>query len=259
MPSDQPQLSLFDNPPTDADVEPPPRPPLTPGNVKVPLMIGEDRKAVDQLTSIIDNIWDLTVDLDLFKRVLRIWWAVLRRFEGGEDPYLEAIAPWQDKPEVLQLVSQGFGLLTKHYFIDGYISDVLAAVYEHFGHEYIPRKKKDNAYFHTPVAVARLNAQTIVDGFGEDEEHRLQEGPPITVQDPACGTGMLLLAFREAVAERYGRDALRNVRCYAQDIDECCVLATRIQLRMSNGPWMTSFHIAFMGEVAQTIAAQGAA
>jgi type I restriction-modification system DNA methylase subunit len=172
---------------------------------------------------------------------------------------MEAISPWADDPETLELVSNGFGLLVSHYWLAGSFSDLLAPTLEHFLAEYTPKKRDDTAYFSTPWEVSRSIARMTVAGFSDEEIRRLKTtgAEPLKVQDPAIGTGMLLLALRGEIASRWGRKALRRLRCYGQDIDESCVLASKIQLRMSDDNWMTNFMLASHSDIAKDL--EGAA
>jgi hypothetical protein len=67
----------------------------------------------------------------------------------------------------------------------------------------------------------------------EDFEKTVAEKGEVTVCDPTVGSGVMLLAFASVVNSELGRSALSKLKLYGMDIDERCVLMTRIQLRMN--------------------------
>ena len=85
--------------------------------------------------------------------------------------------------------------------------------------------------FFTPGSLAEMmvRMQFSKEGF----EAAVAEKGEVTVCDPAVGSGVMLLAFGKLVSEECGRSALRHLKLYGTDIDERCVLMTRIQLRMN--------------------------
>jgi type I restriction-modification system DNA methylase subunit len=81
--------------------------------------------------------------------------------------------------------------------------------------------------FHIAEMMARMQFSK------EDFEKTVAEKGEVTVCDPTVGSGVMLLAFAKIVAETFGRQALSKLKLYGTDIDERCVLMTRIQLRMN--------------------------
>lgn len=55
----------------------------------------------------------------------------------------------------------------------------------------------------------------------------------VSVHDPCCGSGVMLLAFASVVYSETGEWGLGKLRLYGSDIDLRCVHMCRIQLRMN--------------------------
>ncbi len=85
-------------------------------------------------------------------------------------------------------------------------------------------------YF-TPWDVAVMMARMQFDA-GHFEQTAREKGV-VTVCDPACGSGVMLLAFAHVVHEALGRRGTARLELYGQDIDIRCVHMCRIQLRMN--------------------------
>jgi type I restriction-modification system DNA methylase subunit len=85
-------------------------------------------------------------------------------------------------------------------------------------------------YF-TPWPIAEMMARMT---FDRGEFLRLvKERGEVSVCDPACGSGVMLLAFGKVVHDAFGRDGTARLRLYGMDIDPRCVAMCRIQLRMN--------------------------
>lgn len=85
--------------------------------------------------------------------------------------------------------------------------------------------------FFTPYSVAVMMARM---QFSRDEFQRVAEANGcVTVCDPACGSGVMLLAFASVVHAELGWAGVNQLKLYGQDIDERCVNMARIQIRMN--------------------------
>jgi hypothetical protein len=239
------QLSFFDSPELAPGAQMVPQSPpmpniIWPHQIRVPVDTEARPEVADQLHRIVRKIYERTGDLAAFHRCCRIWWTVLDRFYAGDGPYMEAIKGWD--AGTLALVSQGFGILTEHFWCNGGFCDVLGDCYMRVRGDWAG--KLMGQYF-TPwalcVGMAQMQLQDI-------DRERLKE--PLSVYDCACGSGAMLLAARAVVAHEHGREALRQLKVYGQDIDEVCWMMAKIQMRMSDAWWMTNFQLAFYGEIA---------
>ena len=98
--------------------------------------------------------------------------------------------------------------------------DLLGPIFETMG-----LGGKDGIFF-TPWDLAQLMTNMITTDLRDVEEKEC-----ITVYDPACGSGVMLLAFLAHVSTKRP-DLYHKVRPYGQDINEDCVRMCRISLRL---------------------------
>lgn len=116
-------------------------------------------------------------------------------------------------------------------------TDVLGDTYQELasnGH-----KKHLGQYF-TPMPLAKMMALMTCGESIEPEDGRL-----IRVCDPASGSGVMLLAFADVVAERAGNlEALKHYSFTGIDLDRVCALMAPLQL-VANG----LYHGAQYGEL----------
>lgn len=123
-------------------------------------------------------------------------------------------------------------------------SDFLGHVYEELN-----ATKKGWGQFFTPDSVSRMMARCTMPGEGEIEPGRI-----ITLSDPACGAGALLIEAAEAFITNGGRQG--DLLLYANDIDTTATDIAYIQfsllgypaivsrmdslsMKVYNGPWHT--------------------
>jgi len=86
----------------------------------------------------------------------------------------------------------------------------------------------------TPWEVASCMAQVSVHDALPEIRRRHELGEVFTVCDPCCGSGVMLLAFADALRSVAGGTQYHDtIRYYGQDIDRRCVWMTRIQLRVN--------------------------
>ncbi|WP_181376245.1 N-6 DNA methylase [Novimethylophilus kurashikiensis] len=80
------------------------------------------------------------------------------------------------------------------------------------------------AQFFTPFPVASMMARM---SMGDLEAH---DGGLIRVCDPACGSGVMLLAFLNAAWTDYGPSMLQRISVTGVDLDVICAHMTAVQL-----------------------------
>jgi hypothetical protein len=85
--------------------------------------------------------------------------------------------------------------------------------------------------FFTPSEVSRLMAEMLF----HDLDEKLASGKPISVSEPACGAGGMVLAVVDCVLRR-GYNPARAMRAHAIDVDRTAALMTYIQLSLWNVP-----------------------
>lgn len=101
-------------------------------------------------------------------------------------------------------------------------SDVLGDTYQELASQ--GHKKHLGQYF-TPMALARMMAlMTNLEPTDRTSEQLIR------VCDPACGSGVMALAFAGVVAERDGIEALRHYSFSGIDLDRVCARMAPLQL-----------------------------
>ena len=210
---------------------------------------------VKLIVKMIDTVYHKTHGSESFGRVLEIWWAVLQRFTpDGEVRYMEAIKGLDR--ETLEVIAKGLGELMLHFCYEGRFADVLGPVYMEIASDW---GKKHMGQFFTPWNVALFMAQMIIGPHEPDLDKRLSgDGEPVTMNEPCCGSGVLMLAAKGVVAKEYGRPALRRFLVYGQDIDNLCVRMAQIQMRLTDDWFMSNFLLATSGEMREAAKAAAA-
>ncbi len=88
-----------------------------------------------------------------------------------------------------------------------------------------------NGEFFTPFCIAEMMARMTFDCAAF--EQTIKERGTVSVNDPAVGSGVMLLAYAKVVHDSLGRAGTDRLRLYGTDIDVRCVNMCRIQLRMN--------------------------
>ena len=171
---------------------------------------------VQEVTKALSKTWDkmqYKADFDTFLDVL------LAALERREEDYMKLIGTL-DKGTVNGYAAI-YGSLSA-YFIDGYYGDPLGSFYmERFSYG-------KNGEFFTPWDIAYFMAEI------------LEPKPTEIVYDPACGSGIMLLAARCVIHKKYGWLASsrygRNL--YGIDISNRMAKMTKINLYLTDYVYM---------------------
>ena len=175
-----------------------------------------DMLKAQEVTKQLNKTWNkmqYKADFDSFLDV------ILAALERREEDYMKLIGTL-DKDTVNGYVAMYGGLAA--YFIDGYYGDPLGSFYmKQFSYG------KNGEYF-TPWHVAYFMAEVL--------DPKLTE----TICDPACGSGIMLLAARCVIHKKYGWLASsrfgRNL--YGIDINNCMAKMTKINLYLTDYVYM---------------------
>lgn len=116
----------------------------------------------------------------------------------------------------LQLVAAG----------DSYV-DLLGPIYMEMAQAY--RGRTVLGQYFSPQTIADLMAGVTI---GEHPPDRI-----VTVCDPACGSGVMPLAFCRQVIQCFGVDALRHLAITCVDIDHYCARMTAVQFIANLSVW----------------------
>ena len=200
------------------------------GPVQLPVSLAPNRRTPAQLKRVLDEIYRITHDRRCFSTCCELWWATLQRYQGGETVYMELASQWP--ADAVRVAKKGFHHLLEHFVYDGGFDDVLGQTYMMIRSDW--GGSVLGQYF-TPWPIARFATQTTL---ADLDPERFTAATPVSIYDPACGSGVTLLAARAHIASTFGRRALRNTRCYGQDIDHLCCRMAQIQLTMSDIPHM---------------------
>lgn len=124
-------------------------------------------------------------------RVLQAWFLISACASGRrEDEYMEAIAKW--KPDDLADFSRAYAYLIEA-LTEQPFTDFLGILYQDYSHE---RERRDKGEFYTPKNVAVLMAELTLTARGVKD--------PLYMAEPACGSGVMVLATAHVALERHG-------------------------------------------------------
>ena len=94
-------------------------------------------------------------------------------------------------------------------------------------------QQEQKGQFFTPYDISRFMAE--IQFAGQNMEKELEQKGYISVNDPACGAGAMLIAFANA-AKRHGINYQKQVLFVAQDIDRTAAMMCYIQLSLLGCP-----------------------
>jgi type I restriction-modification system DNA methylase subunit len=160
-------------------------------------------KAPENFRKILENIsrrHDTRRVFDAFTRLA----ACALACETREPEYMEEIKQWE-KPE-LESFSKALGALVIEMETRPF-EDLLGSYYMEFALS--TKGQQWNGEFHTPPGICKLMA-----GLTLQDASLPSEGP-ITVSEPACGAGAMILALGESVSQ----DVRRRLRVTAVDVN----------------------------------------
>lgn len=145
--------------------------------------------------------------LRYFMLGLRLLWGL---------PVSESI-PAEAEPAVVEAIEAYSQLVAQSYPFD----DILGPVYMDLASH---GSRQQLGQFFTPYPIAEMMSQFTI---GTE----LPEGPDLVrVCDPACGSGVMLLAFLRTALDTFGPEALRRISVMCVDLDMYCANMTATQL-----------------------------
>lgn len=106
--------------------------------------------------------------------------------------------------------------------------DFLGSMYHH-----LELQQEQKGQFFTPYHICHFMSE--LQFAGDEKEEQLKEKGYISVNDPACGAGAMLIAFAN-VAKRHGINYQKQVLFVAQDIDRTAAMMCYIQLSLLGCP-----------------------
>lgn len=168
------------------------------------------------------------------------------QFEQREKRYLEIVAQYQ-KEEVSSLV-KAFAHLVQCWeqrVATGEFGDVLGSTFMMMG-----MGNASTGQFFTPYEVSRLMAGMLMADHNAHQAQLKQQGF-ITLQEPACGAGGMVVAAIHALVDS-GINYQQALHVTAIDIDRRCVHMTYLQLALLHVPAIIIQGNALLLEVFET-------
>lgn len=143
---------------------------------------------------------------------------------GGRFPYSEdwLSHPASDEEQMKPYVDEVLQIMHEHPAF----TDVLGPLYMAISGKW---KRSGLGQYFTPQPIAYLNAAMTLDPPRKDRAW--------TVQEPACGSGVMLLACAQYYFQTYGPESVRKLDIWGIDRDPHCVAMTGVQL-----VWQCALH-----------------
>ncbi len=154
----------------------------------------------------------------------------LCQFDKREERYLQIINSYHkdDREYLVNIFGKIFLLLSSVVYDNGVLNDYLGEIFMRTN-----AGNKSTGQFFTPYHISKLMAEmTILDGEAKD---KLARDEIITINDPCCGGGGLLIAALDILRDNHFNYA-RNCFMDAGDIDIRCVHMTYLQLSLAGVP-----------------------
>jgi len=201
------------------------------------------QSTIQTVTRHFERLYHITHSWTSFGDAVALMEATLDRFSpGGEERYLEYAK--RLGREGCEEAAKIFAILLDHFTYRQNFEDILGPAYMNLAGM---GAKSFLGQFFTPWNVALMMAEmTMGEPSIKDPEG------PVKIYDPACGSGVMLLAGKAVIAGRHGREALRGCSFYGTDIDSICVNMCRIQVKMTDDFFMTNF---LLGSIPDVLAA----
>lgn len=145
------------------------------------------------------------------------------QYDVREDRYMQIVKKYE-KDEI-----QAFPKMLAELFsaLDGEPQDLLGMVF----HE-LELHNKYTGQFFTPYSLCQLMASMQVD---ENTDRIIEQNGFITLSEPACGSGAMIIAFADALKQRC-HDISKTMHVTATDVDVKCVHMAFLQLSLIGIP-----------------------
>ena len=145
--------------------------------------------------------------------------------ENREKQYLSIIESYEEKdqevfPKLLELVVRALE--------ENPEQDFLGILYHH-----LELQQEQKGQFFTPYYISEFMSN--IQFVAQDADAELKKKGYISVNDPACGAGAMLVAFAN-MAKKHGINYQKHVLFVAQDIDRTAAMMCYIQLSLLGCP-----------------------
>lgn len=158
--------------------------------------------------------------------------------EKREERYKQIMNTYkpQEQKAMAEIFSKIFALLSSVVYDNGVFADYLGEIFM--------RTKQGNSkkgQFFTPYCVSKLCAKMII----TDPTEKQTKDKIITINDPCCGSGGMLIAALDILQNDYNVNYARNCFIDCGDIDARCVHMAYLQLSLAGVPAIIKHQDAF--------------
>ena len=151
----------------------------------------------------------------------------LQNYDKREQEYLQIIKSYE--PREQKLIAELFGkigaLLSSVVYDDGVFNDYLGELFMQCN-----QGNKNCGQFFTPYHLSKCIAKINI------TDECSKQGKIITINDPCCGSGGLILAGLDVLKNDYGFNYAHDCFVLCSDIDIRCVYMTYLQLSFAGVP-----------------------
>lgn len=194
----------------------------------------------NKLDKLSRNYGKYTVFSDFLKMCSISIYNVFAKNEEMEKVYLNTIKAYEKEDRVL--FTKMFADLIMMYKTADDIIDILGPIYEH--------ENLSNSHigqFFTPSHIAELMSKVSISDNKSDFEKIIKENGFITMCEPTCGSGVMIIAFAK-VLKSFDINYQKNLLVTANDISDVCAYMTYIQLALYGLPAIVYCGNALTGE-----------
>lgn len=152
-----------------------------------------------------------------------------KNFQKREEKYLNIINKY-DKPTrefIAEIFADIFVMLSSQ--IDNGFKDYLGELYM-----MSETSNKNSGQFFTPYCISKLSAELVIDE--EVVRQYIKNDEILTMNEPTCGSGGMILAAVDVLYNKYRFNYSRNLFVTCGDIDLRCVHMTYLQLSLAGIP-----------------------
>ncbi|MBQ7411173.1 MAG: N-6 DNA methylase [Clostridia bacterium] len=168
-----------------------------------------------------------TVFLDFLKLASFSMYNAFKKSDEIEKQYLTVVSGYQK--DDIKVFTKMFGNLIMMFETKGKIEDILGEIFtrEGLGNSRLGQ-------FFTPFHISNFMANVVI-GEKENLEQIIEEKGYISLSEPTCGAGGMILAVAKVLKEK-GINYQQKLLVHAVDISELCVYMTYVQLSLFGIP-----------------------
>lgn len=203
-------------------------------------------KPNSDVSSVTDRLRDVRLETGRgLGRVFRDWMALaVHAFERDDDAYLDRLERYErDNDDTRETVAQTFSEALGALIVatSGAQRPVVGDIYEQVGNQ-----ADDFGQYFTPWNICRLKAELLLSA---DDIESATADDPLTIADPACGSGRLLVATAKVLHER---DPNAAILVQGTDKDRTCARMAVVNLVIAGIPGRIRYGDSLTQEIHRT-------